>query len=261
MYKHHEETIKNVADKLRADPEVLALLISGSIAHGFEAESSDVDIMIVVSEEDLNARAQSGRRTYFEQESCTYEGGYVDGKYISIDFIQKIAEMGSEPARYAFEGVVIVFSKIAGLEDLLQSVVRYPVEMKQNKIERFYAQLQAWRWYCGEAKKKENQYLLNFAVSNLILFAGRLILAHNEQLYPYHKWFLRVLEETAEKPENLIANIQGVLENPSIEHIETLFRSVVDFRDWNVAGINWPFLFMNDNELNWLDGKTPIADI
>lgn len=261
MFKHHEETIKNVADKLKKDHEVLAMLVSGSIAHGFAREDSDVDIMIVVSEENLAIRSQNGQKTYFERESCTYEGGYIDGKYISLNFIKKVAEMGSEPARFAFEGVMIAFSNIDGLQELLNSVVRYPTEAKTDRIERFYAQLQAWRWYCDEALKKGNAYLLNFAVSNLILFAGRLILAHNETLYPYHKWFLQVLEDVPSKPENLMENIQNTLKEPVAEHIEALFRCVVDFRDWNASSLNWPVLFMNDSELNWLDGKTPIADI
>ena len=50
MQPHHSKTIQNVKEYFERDPEVQALLLSGSIAHGFESSASDVDIMIFVSE-------------------------------------------------------------------------------------------------------------------------------------------------------------------------------------------------------------------
>jgi predicted nucleotidyltransferase len=50
MYPHHSQTIQNVTAYFQRDPEVQALLLSGSIAHGFQSPTSDVDIMIFVSE-------------------------------------------------------------------------------------------------------------------------------------------------------------------------------------------------------------------
>jgi hypothetical protein len=34
--QHHQDTIRNVTAKLEKDPEILALMTSGSIAHGFQ---------------------------------------------------------------------------------------------------------------------------------------------------------------------------------------------------------------------------------
>jgi len=39
MHPHHSQTIQNVKEYFERDPQVLALLLSGSIAHGFESES------------------------------------------------------------------------------------------------------------------------------------------------------------------------------------------------------------------------------
>ena len=49
MFAHHEESIKNITEKFKRDKNVLALLISGSTAHGFQDAGSDIDVMIVVS--------------------------------------------------------------------------------------------------------------------------------------------------------------------------------------------------------------------
>jgi predicted nucleotidyltransferase len=209
MYKHHEDSIHNILKILKSEEEVLGILLSGSIAHGFDTPVSDIDIMIIISEENYRKRAEEGKLTYYEKESCTYEEGYVDGKYISISFMEKVALIGSEPAKFAFDGAVILYSKIEGLEELLQKITKYPIEKKEENIKRFYAQFEAYKWYCNEAIKHENDYLLMHSISNMVLFGGRLILADNEVLYPYHKWFLKVLDNIENKPKDMMKIISN----------------------------------------------------
>jgi hypothetical protein len=180
---HHSQTIQNVTEYFQCNPEVQALLLSGSIAHGFQSTSSDVDVMIFVSEEDYQKHIQSGQLTFFNRDLCNYEDGYADGKYLSLNFVKHVLEKGSEPARFAFEGSQILFSKVDGFAEAICKIVEHPVTEKAERIKRFYAQFEAWYWYCGEALGKGDQYLLGTSVSKLILFGGRLILAHNEMLY------------------------------------------------------------------------------
>jgi predicted nucleotidyltransferase len=261
MHPHHIQTIQNVKEYFERDPEVLALLLSGSLAHGFESSTSDVDIMIFISAENQQKRFQSGQLTFFTTELCTYEGGYVDGKYISLDFMKQVMEKGSEPARFAFEGSQVLFSKIEGFEQEIRRVGEYPIAEKSERIKRFRAQLEAWHWYCGEALKRGNQYLLGVAVSKLILFGGRLILAHNEMLYPYHKWFLKVLEKARDQPADFMACLQALSAEPTIENIEAFYEKVKTFQAWNENPYGWGAQFMLDSELNWMDGKTPVDDL
>jgi dTDP-4-dehydrorhamnose 3,5-epimerase-like enzyme len=56
MLPHHSQSIQNVKEYFQRDPEVQALLLSGSIAHGFQNPASDVDVMIFVSEENYQKR-------------------------------------------------------------------------------------------------------------------------------------------------------------------------------------------------------------
>lgn len=261
MYPHHSQTIQNVTDYFQRDPEVQALLLSGSIAHGFETFTSDVDIMIFVSEDDYQKRFQMGHLHFFNTDLCTYEGGYVDGKYLSLNFVKQVLEKGSDPARFAFEGSQVLFSKVPGFEEDVCRIAEYPIAEKAERIKRFYAQLEAWHWYCGESLKQGNQYLLGTAVSKLILFGGRLILTHNEMLYPYHKWFLKVLEKAPEKPSDLMTCIQSLSGSPITENIEAFYEKVKTFQPWSDTPYSWPAQFMLDSELNWLDGRTPVDDL
>src|SRR5215211_1555606 len=229
MYPHHTESIQNVKEYFQRDPEVLALLLSGSIAHGFQSPTSDVDIMIILSEQDYQRRFHRGQLTFFNTELCTYENGYVDGKYLSLNFLKQVLEKGSEPARFAFEGSQILFSRLDGLEEEICRMVEYPMAEKADRIKRFSAQFEAWHWYCGEALRKENRYLLGTSVSKLILFGGRLILAHNEMLYPYHKWFLKVLDRAEEKPANLMDCIETLSKSHTMENMESFYEKVKAF--------------------------------
>ena len=261
MHPHHAQSIQNVKEYFERDPEVLALLLGGSIAHGFETPTSDVDILIVVSNEDHKRRLAADEVHFFNRDLCTYEGGYVDGKYTSMNFIEQVKEKGSEPARFAFAGSQILCSRIDGLEEALRQVMKYPCAEKAARIKRFYAQFEAWHWYCQESLRLKNQYLLGTSVSKFILFSGRLILAHNELLYPYHKWFLRVLDEAKEKPDGLLESIHQLNAAATIENVETLYETVKAFRDWGQNPHTWPVQFMLDSELNWMDGKTPVDDL
>ena len=189
------------------------------------------------------------------------ERATVDGKYISLNFVKQVLEKGSDPAHFAFEGSQILFSKATGFEEDICRIVEYPRAEKAERIKRFYAQFEAWHWYCGEALKKGNAYLLGTAVGKLILFGGRLILNHNEMLYPYHKWFLKVLERANDKPADLMTCIQALAILPTAENIEAFYEKIKNFQHWTDSPHIWSAQFMLDSELNWIGGKTPVDDL
>jgi len=207
MLPHHEQAIANVTGYFEREPGVLALVLGGSIAHGFATPVSDVDVMIVVSDDEYAQRSASGQVHFFNRELCAYPEGYVDGKYVGPGFLELARARGTEPARFAFQDARVLFSRVDGLPELVAEIARYPVAEKAARLERFYAQFVAWSWYVSEAIKHANPYLLSLSASKQALFGGRLILAHNERLYPYHKWFLRVLEQAPDKPAGLVAQI------------------------------------------------------
>ena len=261
MYPHHTQSIQRVTEYFQRDPEVLALLLGGSIAHGFETPTSDVDIMIFVSDEDYKRRFEKNQIHFFNTELTTYEGGYVDGKYSSPSFVKQVMEKGSEPARFAFAGSQVLISKMDGFAGDICKAAEYPKAGKAERIKRFYAQFEAWHWYSGEALRLKDQYLLGTSLSKFILFGGRLILAHNETLYPYHKWFLKVLEVAKDKPADLLESVQKLNEKPVAKNIEAFYEKVKTFQSWIEGDINWPTQFMLDSELNWRSGMAPVDDL
>jgi hypothetical protein len=109
--------------------------------------------------------------------------------------------------------------------------------------------------------KLDNHYLLGVSVGKLVLFGGRLILAHNETLYPYHKWFFEMLQRVDERPPDLFDVIGRLYANPTGESVDAFYETVRTFREWPDLISGWGDQFMLDSELNWLDGAPPIDDL
>src|SRR4051812_11232443 len=145
MEPHHAASIRNLVAEFERDPSVLALLLGGSLAHGFAKPDSDIDVAIVLSASEFQRRQQGGKLHYNNRTLCTYDG-YIDGKYIDEEFLRLVAARGSDPARYAFKDCRVLFSHLGGLENLLAEVVRYPSAENAERTTRFIAQLLAWRW-------------------------------------------------------------------------------------------------------------------
>jgi predicted nucleotidyltransferase len=261
VYPHHAETIQRAVERFRNDPEVLALLLGGSVAHGFARQDSDIDVMVIVSDERFAERSRAGQLLSVFDEIATYPKGYVDAKYLGAGVLPLVAEKGSEPARFAFKDALVLFSRLDGIDETLKLIARFPVEGKAERMRRFMAQLEAWNWYAAEALKHGNPYLLSVSVDKVVLFGGRLILADNELLYPYHKWFLRVLADAPDQPPDLTNSIRTLLDDHSAENIQRFYELVKGFRDWGASDIEWPAQFVADSELNWVDRPAPVDDL
>ena len=160
LYKHHAESIPKVVEHFQAKPDVLALLLGGSLAHGRARPESDVDVLILVTEPAYEKRRRTGQPQFFNRGLCRHAGGYVDGKYLRPTFLRQVANAGSEQARFAFQDAQVLFSRVDGLDKLLRAIVGYPSTGKAERVRRFHAQFEAWYWYTHEALKLANLYLL-----------------------------------------------------------------------------------------------------
>jgi hypothetical protein len=260
MLPHHQTTIDNLTKYLEPDETVIALIIAGSLTKGFGKENSDVDFMLVVNDDTYAQQQATNELTFFNRDLAPYEGGYVDGKFIDIQFLRDVNSHGSEVARSAFIGAFTTICRDAEVEALIKVITIYPEAEREAKIKSFYSQLLLWNWYVSEATKRNDRYLLLQAVTEMVLFAGRLILAHNRLLYPYHKWLHRQLENAPDKPADYFEKRDALLQNPNMETAQAFTDGVVNYRDWGVTWEEAVVHFLHDRELNWRNGKPPIQD-
>lgn len=257
---HHQRTINRLAAAYRDDPRYRGLIIGGSVAKGCARDDSDVDFMIIASDAEFDRRLAVRDLFINRSDLCDYDGGYVDGKIVNLAYLEALAERGNEPSRAAFEGAFAAYSHIPDLDALLQRIFVYPETGHEERIRVFYSMAFIQHWLFHEAERHGNRYTQARAASQLALFAGRLLLAHNRRLFPYHKWFLRALDSVADKPENVMTHIDDLLSAPCADHASALFESIRGFRDWGVSDLEAYTWFMTDVEWSWMSGNTPIED-
>ncbi|MCR8631214.1 nucleotidyltransferase domain-containing protein [Paenibacillus radicis (ex Xue et al. 2023)] len=261
MREHHSRSIANLVEVLQKDPKVLALIIAGSIAKGIEREDSDIDVYLVVTDEEFAEREARNDLFYFNKEVCDYSGGYIDGKVIPYSFLEKAVIRGSEPTRASFLGSYAAFSRIEGLDVLLQQIPVYPESNREKNMTDFYAQVSLYgNYFAKKAIEQNNPYLLSHSVSNVVLFAGRMILAYNRVLFPCHKSFMRVVEKAADKPDNFVALANELLQQPTLERITAFVELISGYQDWGVSRHQAVSIFVTNNEWNWLETEPPLQD-
>ncbi len=260
MRQHHQEAIEKLANHFSQQEGYLAVIAGGSVAKGVETEYADIDAMLVVTGELYEQRRLANNLTYFSMDFCDYPGGYVDGKIIDLEYLRAAAERGNEPTRAAFTGAIVAYSALPEIEELVKRIPVYQKGEQRDKLRSFYAQFEAAYWYLGEAVRRDDRYLLLHAASDLVLYGGRLVLAHNEILYPYHKLFLGELARAPEKPESLMESIQRLLEEPTAENARVFRDAVWGFRQWADPPEPWNLRFIHDTELAWLETRPYIGD-
>ncbi len=257
---HHQRAIERLADAYRDDPRFRAIIIGGSIAKGYARDDSDVDFLIVASDEAFERHLAARDLFINRRDLCDYEGGYVDGKIINLAFLTQLAEMGNEPSRAAFEGAFVAYSHEADLDALLQRIPVYPEAGHDERIRAFYSMSFIQHWLIHEAERHGNRYTLTRATSQLALFTGRLILAHNRRLFPYHKWLPKALESAPDKPDGLMECFHDLLKEPRGDRATALFERVRGYRDWGVSDLEAYTWFMTEVEWSWMSDNTPIED-
>ena len=257
---HHQRAIDRLTGAYRDDPCFRGLIIGGSVARGYAREDSDVDFLIIATDEAFKRRLAARDLFINRTDLCDYDGGFVDGKIINLAFLEDLAQNGNEPSRAAFEGAFVAYSHIPNLDGLLRRIPVYPEAGHDERIKAFYSMAFIQHWFIHEAERHGNRYTLTRAASQLALFTGRLILAHNCRLFPYHKWLPRALESAPEKPDDLIARFNDLLNEPCGANATALFERVKAFQDWGVSDLEAYTWFMTDVEWSWMSGRTPIED-
>ena len=257
---HHQRAIDKLTEAYRDDDRFIGLIIGGSVAKGFARDDSDVDFMMVAADAEYADRL--ARRDFFinRQDLTDYPGGYVDGKIIELGFLEDVAANGNEPSRAAFEGAFLAFSHEPRLEALIRDIPVYPEDGHRERVNAFYCMAFIQHWLMHEAVRHDNRYTILRAASQLALFSGRLLLAHNRQLFPYHKWLPRTLESISAKPDDYMRLFNDLLERPGTETATALFESVRDFRDWGISDLDAYTWFMTDVEWSWKANNTPMED-
>lgn len=240
------------------DVRIKALVVIGSTARGEALAGSDVDCAFVLDPDDRQERAQRGE---FGRHGAR-SGDRVEfgGEFTDIDVLRLTAERGPEPARYAFTDAIVAFSRVPDLGSVLSRIPVYQEGEREEKMKSFVSELPVHLAYLKHAVYAKKEWLLAETAVELVLFAGRLILAENRILFPNRKQFMAMLERAPRKPAGLVELARELSARPSIELAQRFYDSVMSFADWPVPTEGHWARFGKDRETNWRTGRPALAD-
>ncbi len=110
------------------------------------------------------------------------------------------------------------------------------------------------------ADYSDNAYLKAETAVSMVLFGGRLILAHNRILYPNRKWFMQTFENAPDKPEGIIELANQLLDRPCIETAKAFCDKILNYREWPKPPEGKFLRFIRDHEWQWRKGHAHITD-
>lgn len=260
FWPHHQAAIDRLTAWAKTQPEILAVIIGGSLAKGWGDESSDIDAVFIVSDQDFNRRVQTVDLTFNSVELAAYEGGYIDAKYYGLSFLDEIAAKGGEPMRASFLNVLIPYSQIPDLHQKVEKITTYPEDHRIPKIQTYNSQLLAMEWYSHEAEKRDDPYLLNWCAQRAVLMAGRMVLARNRRFFPFHKWFRQAVAECPDRPENLPALIDQTMRHPSSGNVKAVLETIQNYGGWPDFDPEWWKAYILETEWAWRTGQAPLDE-
>ena len=101
---------------------------------------------------------------------------------------------------------------------------------------------------------------MHHAATQLVLFGGRIVLAHNRILFPCHKSLMAEVLKASEKPEPFAQQAKDLLGEPTADKCMAFAAMMLGFRDPGITFEQGLSLFIDNNEWNWLDQAPPLAD-
>ena len=211
MYPHHIESIQKLKEYFLPMDGMIAVVLDGSIVKGNERPDSDVDALIVVSEEKYRELAAQNRLAEVIPGHCTYEGGYFDVKYKTKALLQDAARRASEPTRNAYVKAQVLCTTDAEIPALVAVIERYPEHTVADKIRCFCANLQLNRGYFLNIVPEDNSYMRAHLAQEIVYSVYRLILIENRALFPCNRRLEETVRACKKRPDNILEMGRAVL--------------------------------------------------
>lgn len=224
MRNHHKESIKNMIEHCRENPDIKALFLIGSLATNTARDDSDIDAVAVIPQEVFRHKQKNKETLELVRGKCTYEKGYFDMHYTCREELVQLAESGSEPMRNMYTNAQALYSDDPDLPALAAQIPIFPIKEAAAKQLRFYCTFKQFYVYFWKACKPVG--FMRFHVADGMIYnLYRLILLENEILFPS----MRKLEETvisaSNKPQEIVEKCHRLMQTLSDEDCAALVES------------------------------------
>lgn len=225
MYPHHIESIQKLKEYFLPMDGMIAVVLDGSIVKGKARPDSDVDALIVVTEEKYRELAAQNRLAEVIPGYCTYEGGYFDVKYKTKALLQDAARRASEPTRNAYVKAQVLYSTDPEIAPLVEAIAAYPEHERAEKVHCFNANLQLNRGYFLHCVPESNAYMRAHLAQEIVYSVYRLILAENRELFPCNRRLEEAVSGCKHRPAAILELGAAFLREISVETCERFVKA------------------------------------
>jgi hypothetical protein len=257
--EHHDAALAGFVERSQADPDCLAVIVTGSLARGTERPDSDVDLYLVVTEERWDEAFAGNRLMFTEEEGIGYPGGYFDIKLATLSYLSDAAERGDDPVRDSFADSRIAFSRVDDLAERIALISASSDDDWTARTASFIAQARLHGGYfLKQAAVSGDALLLHHAAVHLATSVSRALLAVNRVRFPGPKYLSKLVSTLENKPDGIDALLVSVVENPSAGTADAILSALEAFTGEVLPQEQTLSTFVLDNELAWrYRTKTP----
>jgi len=236
--QHHDAAVERFVAVARLDQDMLAVVVDGSVASALERPDSDVDLVLIVTDEAFQS--------------------YYDIKLATVGALDRAAERGDDPVRAALLHTKVAWSRIEGLEEQIARISDVPDEQWEQRMASHIAQVRLHGGYfLNQGYQLSNQYLLQHAVVHLVGAGGRALLALNHRLFQGEKYLERLVSELDRKPAGYEAAAAELLRDPNPATAKAYMTLLEEFHEWPLSPEATVSRFVLDAELAWLFATVP----
>ena len=204
MYRHHKESIERLGQYFQGRESVIAVVLDGSVVKGNARPDSDIDAIVVVTEEAYARLAEKNRLAEVIHGHCTYPEGYFDVKYKTKRMLEDAAARASEPPRNAYVGARVLWSQDEGIAPVVAKISAYPEAEVAEKIACFWANLKLNADYFLSCTTADNAYMRAHLAQEIVYSVYRLILIENRVLFPCNRRLEAAIRACENRPKDIL---------------------------------------------------------
>ena len=251
---HHDEAIATYVALARRRPEVVGVLVAGSVARGEERADSDVDLVLVVTEAEWRLAVDQDRVMVVETEAIGYDGGYFDVKLATAAMLEAAADRGDGPVLRSLGDARCAFDRGVGLEGALARI-RATGPDHAALVRSFVAQARIHGdYFLEEGLRRRDPLLVAHAAVHLATSAGRAALALHGRAFPGPK---QLLDEVRSLPggDGLADAVVAAVVRPSAGTASAVLATLDAAVGAESTAASSLSRFVLDNELAWFTGR------
>lgn len=255
---HHEAALARFAETAATDRSALAVILQGSLARGTGEADADVDVALVVTDDRWDQAFRVGQLAYLERTDADGQGIEIDVRVVCPAYLDDAALRGDDPVRAGFANARVVWSRIAGLDGVLERIGSVTeaqwVERQASHIA--LARVQGHR-FLRQAARQDDAILLAHAAIHLAVATMRALLALNREWFAGAASLRASVARLDIKPSGIDEELVELVRAPSIEcglRVLDLLESVAD---WPLGPEATWSRYVLDNELAWRERVPP----